>query len=92
MKSVNKFPNVGKFDVLMESLATGPNHSAAVSVKKALYTWGYAEGGRLGLKTGDENKKAKAEPVLVQHIMGLLQLNKQNLKEGRRDDSLLMEE
>ena len=47
---MNKFPNVGKFDVLMETISTGPNHSSAMSVKKSIYTWGYFSGGRLGLK------------------------------------------
>jgi len=53
-----------KFDFLMEQLSTGPNHSAAVSVKKTLYTWGYGEGGRLGL-SDKEIKNARFEPIMV---------------------------
>ena len=71
VKSINKFPNIGKFDILMESISTGPNHSAAVSVKKSIYTWGYNDAGRLGLKP-EVAKKAKAEPILLGYIMGLL--------------------
>ena len=78
-----KFPNINKFDVLMETISTGPNHSASVSVKKGIYSWGNGEGGRLGLNH-DEMKKAKAEPLLVIHIMELLKQNRQNVKEGRR--------
>lgn len=53
-----------KFDFLMESLSTGPNHSAAVSVKKTLYSWGYADAGRLGISEKDY-KNARIEPILV---------------------------
>jgi alpha-tubulin suppressor-like RCC1 family protein len=63
-KSINRFPNSKKFDVIMESISTGPNHSAGVSVKKQAYSWGYSEGGRLGLSKEDA-KKAKFEPTLV---------------------------
>jgi len=56
-----------KFDFLMESISTGPNHSAAVSVKKSLYSWGHPEGGRLGL-SDKEFKNAKLEPILVYSI------------------------
>ena len=49
VKTMTKFPNISKFDVLMETISTGPNHSASVSVKKAIYTWGNGEGNRLGL-------------------------------------------
>lgn len=75
VKSINKFPNTNKFDVLMESLSTGPNHSAAISINKSLYTWGLADGGRLGLKK-DDLKKAKNEPIIVSHLMNILQANK----------------
>jgi alpha-tubulin suppressor-like RCC1 family protein len=37
----------------MDSISTGPSHSSAVSLKKTLYTWGYKQGGRLGLETDD---------------------------------------
>lgn len=53
-----------KFDFLMETISTGPNHSAAVSVKRSLYSWGHGEGGRLGL-SDKEFKNAKIEPILV---------------------------
>lgn len=66
----------------METISTGPNHSAAVSVKRSLYSWGYAEGGRLGLSES-EFKMAKIEPILVQSMHDLMQKNRQNLKEGR---------
>jgi alpha-tubulin suppressor-like RCC1 family protein len=71
IKSINKFPDSNKFEVLMESISTGPNHSASISVKKSLYTWGNGEGGRLGL-TKDESEKAKNEPVAVSRLMNLL--------------------
>lgn len=75
VKTMIKFPNINKFDVLMETISTGPNHSASVSVKKGIYSWGNGEGGRLGLQH-DEMKKAKVEPLLVAHIMELLQQNR----------------
>lgn len=52
IKSVSYFQ---KFDVLMSSLATGPNHAAGVSVKKSLYSWGLSDGGRLGLQPFSED-------------------------------------
>ena len=61
--TIQKFP-MRKFDHLMETISTGPNHSAAVSVKRSLYSWGNAEGGRLGLNE-KEFKNAKIEPILV---------------------------
>ena len=64
-----------KFDFLMESISTGPNHSAAVSVKKSLYSWGFAEGGRLGLEKKDF-KSAKYEPILVQSMNDVMQKNR----------------
>ena len=67
----------------MESISTGPNHSAGVSVKKQVYSWGYSEGGRLGLSKEDA-KKAKFEPTLVAQLMNMLQANKAN--EGRDDE------
>ncbi len=60
-----------KFDFLMESLSTGPNHSAAVSVKKTLYSWGYGDAGRLGINE-KEFKNAKIEPVLVSIVDDLM--------------------
>jgi alpha-tubulin suppressor-like RCC1 family protein len=52
IKSVSYFQ---KFDVLMSSLATGPNHAAGISVKKSLYSWGLSDGGRLGLQPFSED-------------------------------------
>jgi len=69
----------------MLQISTGPSHSAAISVTKNLYTWGYKQGGRLGL-TQEESKKAKREPVFVSYINELIQKNNQNLKEGRREE------
>lgn len=71
IKSINKFPDSNKFDILMDSISTGPNHSASVSVKKRLFTWGNGEGGRLGLNR-DEVKRASSEPVVVSQLMNLL--------------------
>lgn len=71
IKQMNRFPDSSKFDVLMESISTGPNHSACVSVKKSLYCWGNGEGGRLGLNK-EEAAKCKNEPVAVSSLMSIL--------------------
>jgi alpha-tubulin suppressor-like RCC1 family protein len=75
-KAINRFPNTsnhaGKFDILLESISTGPNHSAGISVKKCPYTWGYPEGGRLGLSQHDE-LRAKNEPMIISYLVNLLQ-------------------
>jgi|LauGreDrversion4_2_1035121.scaffolds.fasta_scaffold54291_2 hypothetical protein len=66
----------------MELISTGPNHSAGISVKKALYCWGFSQGGRLGLNKSEQTR-AKMEPVIVQQIMNTLILNKEKMKDGR---------
>ena len=70
--------------MLLDSISSGPNHSAGVSVKKGIYTWGYPDGGRLGLSKA-EAKRAKNEPMAVTYIMSVLQANKESLKEGGKD-------
>ena len=65
----------------MESLASGPNHSASISVKKTLYSWGNGESGRLGM-TKEELNKSKAEPVAVSSLMNILSQNKLIMREG----------
>jgi len=74
VKDITKFPQ-GKFDFLMDTLSTGPSHSAAVSVKRALYTWGHNDIGRLGLDP-KESKRARKEPVIVSHIDEIMKKNK----------------
>ena len=68
----------------MDMVATGPSHSAALSVKKVLYCWGFNSSGNLGLNP-KETKKAFKEPVLVSYIDEIMQKNKNNFKEGLRE-------
>lgn len=70
----------------MESISTGPNHSASVSVKKSLYCWGNGEGGRLGLNK-EESAKSKNEPVIVSSLMSILYQNRLVMREGNQDAS-----
>jgi alpha-tubulin suppressor-like RCC1 family protein len=53
-------------------LSTGPSHSAAVSVKNQLFTWGYKHSGRLGLDV-EECQRARREPIKVGYLVETLQ-------------------
>lgn len=59
----------------MGHISTGPNHSAGVSLKNLLYTWGYKDGFKLGLLDEDA-KLAKNMPVMVSLLMNKLAANK----------------
>ncbi len=59
----------------MGQISTGPNHSAGVSLKNQLYTWGYKHGFKLGLMDEDA-KIAKNMPVVVSLLMNKLAANK----------------
>ncbi len=74
-KSLNIFPNLSRFDVYMGQISTGPNHSAGVSLKNQLYTWGNKEGFKLGLLDEDA-RIAKNMPVMVSLLMNKLAANK----------------
>ena len=66
----------------MSTISTGPRHSAAVSIKKELYTWGGEQGGRLGLDS-DYCKKAEREPILVQYLKNELEKNRENMQNNK---------
>ena len=59
----------------MGQISTGPNHSAGVSLKNQVYTWGYKDGFKLGLLDEDA-KLAKNMPVIVSLLMNKLAANK----------------
>ena len=48
----------------MSQISTGPNHSAALSIKRQIFTWGFPQGGRLGLglMLDDEDPKLITPP------------------------------
>lgn len=96
VKQFQPFPTQGKIDTLMGQITTGPSHSAGVSVKRSLYTWGHNDSKRLGLPEKDQ-EYAKKRPILVQYLNELMVKAKENnknegLKEEEEEDEDELEE
>ena len=58
-----------KFNVLMDSIVAGSNHSCAFSTSSRLYTWGHNNANnRLGIKSLHDTAMARIEPLPVSAI------------------------
>lgn len=65
IEQISGFPQSGKFNILMASVETGPNHTCAIAANKQLYVWGHNNiNDRLGLINTNDSGKASASPML----------------------------
>ena len=70
----------------MGDVTVGPNHAAAISLDKELYTWGFDSSGRLGHQLTKKQLKHETEvfyeePQLSRSMRAILQVNRDTEKQ-----------